>query len=68
MIKINMSSGKEYCFKHESIMDFLNKNIDDNKELPNKLVKVHDSLLINLSQIVSIEHDKYISDVDTIVP
>ncbi|SCI75942.1 Uncharacterised protein [uncultured Clostridium sp.] len=72
MIKILMKDGNEYeaDYKHvkDFIENFLKGKLNENGELPCKLVELKSGVSINLSSISSIEEEKYINGIDTLIP
>jgi hypothetical protein len=72
VIKIIMKDGNEYeaDYKHTNdfIENFLKDKLNENGELPCKLVELKSGVSINLSSISSIEEEKYINGIDTLIP
>ena len=68
MLKVIMSGGEEYSIKKSEIPQSLNKHLYNSDELPNKLIKINDSLYINMSQISSVKDKEYIDDPYVIIP
>lgn len=72
MIKIMMRDGSEYEADYSNTIEFmekfLNDKLDNNGLLPCKIVKLKSGVSINLSSISSIEDEKYINGVDSLIP
>ena len=72
MIKILMKDENEYEADYKHVKDFMENFLEDklneNGELPCKLVELKSGVSINLSSISSIEEEKYINGIDTLIP
>lgn len=68
MIKIIMNNGVEYELSCDNIEAFKKEYLCGNNDLNNKLINISDYVSINLNSISSIEKEKYISGIDTIIP
>lgn len=68
MIKVIMNNGEEYELNLNSIEEFNNKYLGENNSIENKIIKIKDGISINLMAISSIEEEKYIDGINTIMP
>lgn len=68
MIKVLMNNGEAYELECKDIEEFKNKYLYGMDILENKIIEINDGVSINLMAISSIEKEKYINGINTIIP
>lgn len=63
-----MNNGEEYELECKNADEFKNKYLEGSDILTSKIINIKDGISINLLAISSIEEEKYISGIDTIIP